>query len=307
MNIETSLANNNRFTHKGTGIIWRCGADAHTTAPFTLQLHSPKRRGATFHRFVTAHHRERYIARCIENAARIDRHVAANFYPTPPEATRALLSVEAFDGPIWEPACGEGHIAKVLEEHGHDVIATDLNQWGYGRAGIDFLAASGSHAAPRARHIVTNPPYGQGLADAFIDKARAVTARTGGKVAMLLNLASLAHAGRTEAWRRTPPARLYAVDGVVCWPDKTRKPPKHFLAHRYVWAIWEHGHSGPSAFWWLSAGEFRAETTAPRQARDLSAATALLMRKQPDAAAPVNARRQACLRADLPNFDTEAA
>ena len=38
-----------------------------------------------------------------------------NFYPTPPEATRALLSVETFDGPIWEPACGQGHIAKVLE------------------------------------------------------------------------------------------------------------------------------------------------------------------------------------------------
>lgn len=27
------------------------------------------------------------------------------FYPTPPEATRALLSVENFDGDIWEPAC----------------------------------------------------------------------------------------------------------------------------------------------------------------------------------------------------------
>jgi hypothetical protein len=37
----------------------------------------------------------------------IDRHVQANFYPTPPEATRALLSVETFDGLIWEPACGQ--------------------------------------------------------------------------------------------------------------------------------------------------------------------------------------------------------
>ena len=31
-------------------------------------------------------------------ASQIDRHIAANFYPTPPEATLALLSVESFDG-----------------------------------------------------------------------------------------------------------------------------------------------------------------------------------------------------------------
>jgi hypothetical protein len=45
--------------------------------------------------------------------------------------------------------------------------------------------------APRAKHIVTNPPYGAGLADRFIRQALALTAKTGGKVAMLLNLASL--------------------------------------------------------------------------------------------------------------------
>ncbi|MGL1659540.1 hypothetical protein ACSTH1_23845, partial [Vibrio parahaemolyticus] len=46
----------------------------------------------------------------------IDQHIRANFYPTPPEATRALLSVETFDGSIWEPACGKGHIADVLKD-----------------------------------------------------------------------------------------------------------------------------------------------------------------------------------------------
>lgn len=306
MNTDFFPTGSARFAHKATGMTWHCAQDGHTTAPFTLELRNPKRRGGSFHRFLTAAHRDRYVARCIENAERIDRHVAANFYPTPPEATRALLSVETFDGPIWEPACGQGHIAKVLEAHGHDVIATDLNEWGYGQAGIDFLATTADSTAPRARHVVTNPPYGNGLADAFIEKAHAVTERTGGKVAMLLNLASLAHAGRTASWRRTPPARLYAVDSVVCWPDKTRRPPKHFLAHRYVWAIWEHGHTGPSAFWWLSAGDFRSEKPAPRQARALTP-SALLMRTQPEAGGPVNNRIQARLRADLPNFDTEAA
>lgn len=48
----------------------------------------------------------------------VPRRLPNEFYPTPPEATRALLSVEHFDGDIWEPACGDGRIAKVLEDHG---------------------------------------------------------------------------------------------------------------------------------------------------------------------------------------------
>jgi hypothetical protein len=201
------------------------------------------------------------VARPLPLGDRVRRHIAANFYPTPPEAVRALLSVERFDGTIHEPACGEGHISRVLTEAGHQVVSTDLNDWGYGRSGVDFLL----QAAPLARHIVTNPPYGSGLADAFIRKALILTQETGGKVAMLLNLASLAHADRTPRWRKTPPARLYAIDSVLCWPDPDRAPPEHFRQHRYVWAIWEPNHSGPSQFWWLSAAEFRVTTASARR------------------------------------------
>jgi hypothetical protein len=187
-----------------------------------------------------------------------DRHIAANFYPTPPEATRALLSVETFDGSIWEPACGKGHIAEILKGDGHAVVSTDLNDWGYGVTGCDFL----KEQRPRAKHIVTNPPYGSGLADAFIRKALSFTEHTGGKVAMLLNLASLSHVERTAFWKTTPPARLYAIDGIVCWPDPTRAPPRHFTQNRYVWAIWTPGHKGPAAFWWLSGADFRLSPTS---------------------------------------------
>jgi hypothetical protein len=182
----------------------------------------------------------------------IRRHIAANFYPTPPAATRALLSVEQFDGSIWEPACGEGAIAKVLADAGHAVVSTDLNDWGFGLTGVDFL----QELAPRAKHIITNPPYGRGLADAFVRQALIFARSTGGKVAMLLNLASLAETSRTPRWQKTPPARIYATDGVICWPDPARRPPKHFTAHRYCWAVWEPSHRGPSAFWWLSAHRF---------------------------------------------------
>lgn len=185
--------------------------------------------------------------------AKRQSNIFDNFYPTPPEATRALLSVESFDASIWEPACGEGHIARVLVDAEHRVVATDLNDRGYGITGCDFLRET----RPRAKHIVTNPPYGRGLADAFVLKALGFASQTCGTVAMLLNLSSLAERSRTRLWRAHPPARLYAIDDIVCWPDPDRSPPAHFTRQRYVWAVWTPDHEGPSAFWWLSSAEFR--------------------------------------------------
>jgi hypothetical protein len=185
----------------------------------------------------------------------VPRRIPNEFYPTPPEAIRALLSVETFDGSIWEPACGDGAIAKELAAAGHRVVSTDLYAYGFGETGIDFLAES----SPRARHIITNPPYGRGLADAFMVKALALTRQTNGKVALLLNLASLCHPRRTALWQRMPPARIYAVDDIVCWPTHRYGPaPEAFTRHRYYWAVWHPGHSGAPRFWWLSGSAFRS-------------------------------------------------
>ena len=190
----------------------------------------------------------------------VPRRIPNEFYPTPPEATRALLSVERFEGSIWEPACGEGAIAKELIAAGHTVVSTDLIEYGFGIPRVDFL----KEIRPRARHIVTNPPYGSGLADAFIEQSLHFAAETGGTVAMLLNLASLAHRTRTRWWREHPPARLYAIDDIVCWPEHRYGPaPTPFTRHRYFWAVWTPDHSGPSRFWWLSSAEFRTRRSFP--------------------------------------------
>ena len=48
-----------------------------------------------------------------------------DFYPTPPWATLALIDNERFEGRIWEPACGDGTMARVLQGSGQPVDASD--------------------------------------------------------------------------------------------------------------------------------------------------------------------------------------
>jgi hypothetical protein len=182
---------------------------------------------------------------------------AYEFYPTPPEATRALLSVESFDGSVWEPACGQGHIAKVLEAAGHSVVATDLAEcWGYGMTGRDFL----TERTPLARNIITNPPYGRGLADAFCKHATDMTAQTGGKVAMLVAVQSLCHPIRHPFFTTRPPARVYPLDECHCWPyGDASQATKSLKAQRYCWIVWTGEPVTQTTMRWLSTGPFRDE------------------------------------------------
>lgn len=176
------------------------------------------------------------------------------FYPTPPEATRAFLAAETFDGPIWEPACGQGAISKVLERSGYQVVSTDLADYGYGKSDVDFLKT----VFPRAKHIVTNPPYGRGLGDRFVRKALEHTSRTGGKVAMLLNLASLCHPVRHESFVRRPPARIYALDDCVCYPNgDARYATRQTQTHRYAWLVWTNEAIDQTSFHWLTTAPYK--------------------------------------------------
>ena len=60
---------------------------------------------------------------------------------------------------VWECACGEGHISKVLESHGYNVVSTDLVYRGYGRViPCNFLT---ENVADFNGDIITNPPYGE--------------------------------------------------------------------------------------------------------------------------------------------------
>lgn len=62
-----------------------------------------------------------------------------DFYVTDPIATVKLCELEKFNTDIWEPACGMGHMSKVLTQHGYRVRSSDIVNRGYGDEIADFL------------------------------------------------------------------------------------------------------------------------------------------------------------------------
>lgn len=79
-----------------------------------------------------------------------------DYYATEPAAADLLIAAEPWlSKNIWEPACGEGHLAKRFVERGYDVRASDLINRGYGYQ-FDFFK---SFLEGYNHDIVTNPPY----------------------------------------------------------------------------------------------------------------------------------------------------
>lgn len=187
-----------------------------------------------------------------------------DFYPTPPEAVHALLSVESFDGPVWEPACGNGAISRELERSGHTVVSTDLIDRNYGQGGCDFLCPISFTRImlenPKLKHIVTNPPYSYkpGIGDKFVGQALKFARMHGGKVAMLLNLGCLAHPSRTPKWQNDPPTTIYVLDDLTCLPyGERRHAGKYITEHRYCWVVWHYERATTTKMSWVATAPFR--------------------------------------------------
>lgn len=187
-----------------------------------------------------------------------------DFYPTPPEATRALLSVERFVGDIWEPACGDGAISKVLIDSGYEVVSSDLIDRGYGTPNVDFLLDFHT----RATNVATNPPFK--FAQEFVEHA---LARTTGKVAMLCRLAWLEGLERNALFTSSPLARVWVFSNRVAMNrngDPQMAGGGGMIA--FAWYVWEHGHVGRPELGWLISE--KAPRPARRTLRDVTEVTA---------------------------------
>lgn len=139
------------------------------------------------------------------NHSEYERH-PNDYYATDPKAAELLLKREEFSDRVWEPACGEGHLAEVFKNHGHNVLATDLIYRGYGYPGsYDFLHTD---ITEFDGDIVTNPPYKFALE--FVEKAVEVVT-PGHKVAMFLKIQFLEGKKRREFFNTTPPPKSLCI------------------------------------------------------------------------------------------------
>ena len=167
-----------------------------------------------------------------------------DFFPTPAWATRALLDNETFEGEIWECACGDGEMARVLEAAGLKVRATDLYPRGYGKTGVDFLAAR-----ERADNIVTNPPYN--VAEAFVAQGLKLSRR---KLALLLRLAFLEGANRARTiFLENPPSRVWVFSERITFYMKGAKKAGSGTT-AYAWFVWDKNAPPGTQLHWLKPG-----------------------------------------------------
>lgn len=169
--------------------------------------------------------------------------VENDYYATPENSTKALLEVEAIHYPVCEPACGEGHIAKLLDEE-KGVYASDLIERGYGEVG-DFLESTKFYPT-----IITNPPF-----NLFQEFAEHALKQATHKVILFGKLQALEGKKRGTFMQNSPLKTVYVFksrqnplrNGSPV--DENGKPWASTMA--FAWFVWEKGYKGEPIIKWL--------------------------------------------------------
>lgn len=167
-----------------------------------------------------------------------------DYYATEPEAVEMLCELETFSPKIWECACGEGHMSKVLESKGYKVKSTDLIDRGFGEGGIDFLKTNEFFEGD----IITNPPYK--YAQEFIEHALELIPE-GNKVVMFLKVQFLEGQKRRDLFMLNPPKTVYVSSSrLACAKNGDFKDVTRAVA--YAWFVWEKGFDGDTTIKWFN-------------------------------------------------------
>ena len=179
----------------------------------------------------------------------IEEREQYDYYATSPIATELLCEIETFSKDILEPCCGEGHISKVLIDHGYNVESMDLIDRGFGKGGVDFL----KYNEVVDKDIVTNPPYS--MAQEFVEHAMEIIT-DGHKVAMFLKLSFLEGQSRHKMFERYPPKTVWVSSARLgCAKNGEFKigkngQPTIASAVAQAWFVWEKGFQGiPEVRW----------------------------------------------------------
>lgn len=160
-------------------------------------------------------------------------------FPTPPWATRALLryvmpSIRIKNKLVDEPACGRGHMVKVLRESGANVWGSDIFDYGGLQDDmLDYLDERSSRAP--CDLVISNPPFK--LAQRFVERALGHT-RLG--VAMILRTLWIDTGDkRYEFVNKNPPNLVMVYAGRMdAARGKILRSNSSFMSHSVFW--WDH-------------------------------------------------------------------
>ena len=176
----------------------------------------------------------------LANRSTPDRN-KTDFYPTPPDVTVALLDflenrhlLRPRWTTIWEPACGNGEMVRVMVDRGYNVYCSDLYPADDTVESVDFLTTKTSPGS----WIITNPPFSQ--ADAFIQHALELLT----PCAFLLKSQFWHAQKRLDIFRQFPPAYVLPLTWRpdFLWGAKSGSPTMEVL-----WTVW-HGRPATTQY-----------------------------------------------------------
>lgn len=184
-----------------------------------------------------------------------------DFYPTgQPEAVRALLARDGDRirslGSVWEPAVGDGALAREIEAQGLPVFGSDIVNRGWPGVRLSSFYDEQRSLAPA---IITNPPYCE------------INARDGhGRwLRHTLDIPGWQYCALLLSWD-WPAARANGLGVMLdeqpfsyCYLMRWKldftgegSPPQ-----RNAWFVWDKSWTGEPAFRWLNRHEDSRQTT----------------------------------------------
>ena len=142
-----------------------------------------------------------------------------------------------------EPACGAGHMARVLKEYFGEVRSSDAHHYGYGTV-RDYLDVP--YEANAVDWVITNPPFR--LAEQFVERSL-IVARRG--VAVLVRTVFIESVGRYRNLFESNPPSIFAQYAERVPMVRGRLDRKASTATGYAWLVWQKPAIGSTRLTWV--------------------------------------------------------
>lgn len=183
------------------------------------------------------------LGKAMAGGGKSEDRQTGDFYPSPSDVTEALLRVHSFDR-VWEPACGDGAMVRVLRKNGCYVVPSDLvirsdydgsvdKDGSLSETPMEMDFTYQSVRPQTVSAIITNPPFS--LAQTFIETAMGLAVQ---RVAFVLKSSYWHAKSRHELFKRHTPSHIHPL----LWrPDfmELGRPTMEVM-----WCVWTRGHAG---------------------------------------------------------------